>query len=106
MSKTAVVFAQQRWEYTFFARKSEPALVNELNVLGLEGWEMVHLEYHKDPKGVMTWTAFLRRPYAGAGPSPSRPAQTASQTAPSDEADAGRHQGFDLSGDVFEIQKE
>ncbi len=106
MSKTPIVHAVQKWEYLFFTRKSEPALYNELLVVGQEGWELVNTHYYKDPKGVMTWIAFCKRPCLGATPAagPAKAAGVASETVrptPSEQP-----KGFDLEGDVFEIKKE
>ncbi|HOP78609.1 MAG: hypothetical protein WBH86_12405 [Thermogutta sp.] len=68
MTKTAVIQAQQRWEYVFIQRRSELALQDELNVMGQQGWELVHVEYYKDAKGIMGWIAFLKRPSAASKP--------------------------------------
>lgn len=106
MSKTAVVIAQQRWEYMYLARKSESALITELNVLGQEDWDMISLHYHKDPKGVMTWTGFLKRPCAAAGVAAPVHGQGAPQAARRDDPGDTEPKGFDLSGDVFDVKKE
>ncbi len=105
MSKTPVVHAQQRWEYLYFTRKSEPALFNELCTVGQEGWELVNSHYYKDPKGVMTWMAILKRPGAGTGPV-SQARTSAAESQPRTETPASQPQGFDLSGDVFDVKKE
>ncbi|MHB1035647.1 MAG: hypothetical protein ACYC35_11900 [Pirellulales bacterium] len=68
MTKTAVVQAQQRWEYQQVTRKTETALILELNQVGDAGWELVSVSYHKDLKSALgsdfSWTAFLKRPHA------------------------------------------
>ena len=63
--KTVVVQAQQRWDYCFETRKTENALLIALNKLGQEGWDLVEVLYYKDLKGIMTWTAFMKRPSLG-----------------------------------------
>ncbi|MCR4411434.1 MAG: hypothetical protein NUV77_03295 [Thermoguttaceae bacterium] len=106
MSKTPVVHAQQRWDYLYFTRKSEPSLYNELCTLGQEGWELVNTHYYKDAKGVMTWLAILKRPSVGASPSSQARVQPSAETEPHPEAAAHEPQGFDLSGDIFDVKKE
>ena len=63
--RTVVMHAQQRWEYTLIERRTEAVLVDELNILGQKGWEAITIMYYKDVKGVMAWTAFLKRPSGG-----------------------------------------
>jgi hypothetical protein len=103
--KTAIVHSQQKWEHVAILRKTEGVLVEEMNLLGEEGWQLVSTEYFKDPKGVMTWIGFLKRPKTG------QPAKTPSAEAGA-SADAAKPRaasadpaGFDLSGEVFEIKK-
>ena len=107
MSKTAIVQAQQRWEYLCLARKSETYLVGELNLLGQEGWELVTTQLAKDTKGAVAWIAFLKRPSGGTAPadhnSAVSPARAEEKHEPKKEKDAS---GFDLSGEVFEFKKE
>jgi len=106
--KTPVVQAQQRWEYASLVRKTEPTLVNDLNLLGQEGWELVAAVYGRDAKGELCWTALLKRPSSGA-PKAAPLETTAAATAPSG-ATAAREAinppGFDLDGDTFDIKKE
>ena len=75
MTKTATVHAQQRWEYLEITRKTETYLVNELNELGVVGWELVSASFHKDTRpgaaGAQVWTAFLKRPQVGHAPAAS-----------------------------------
>lgn len=105
--KTAIVHAQQKWEHTAVTRKTESVLVDEINVLGEQGWELVSTEYFKDPKGVMTWIAYLKRPKV---PGASKPHADASASASGSHeakpaAGATEPAGFDLSGEVFDIKK-
>jgi hypothetical protein len=60
-----------RWEYRTMSRKTEEYLVDDLNEAGQEGWELVTIEYRRDPGGMgdsMCWTAFIKRPYTGDRP--------------------------------------
>jgi hypothetical protein len=105
--KTAIVHAQQKWEHLAVSRKAEATLVEEMNVLGEEGWQLVSVYYFKDPKGVMTWIAFLKRPKTGQAVKPSAAAATetsATDEAAKSQAASGNPAGFDLSGDVFDIK--
>jgi len=58
-----------QWEYMEITRKTESYLVNELNELGQEGWEMISVIFHKSSKSGLgsseVWTGFLKRPYTG-----------------------------------------
>jgi hypothetical protein len=68
MSTATAAHVQQKWEYLELTRKTETYLVNELNQLGEEGWELVSVTYRKDPKAASeawSWTVFLKRPYTG-----------------------------------------
>ena len=66
MPENEVVYAQQRWEYLSFFKRTETALENELNTLGQSGWELVSFHCGKDRKGEMAWTAFGKAPGVGA----------------------------------------
>jgi len=105
--KTAIVHAQQKWEHMAVTRKTESVLVEEINQLGEEGWELVSTEYFKDPKGVMTWIAYLKRPKVAAATKPhagaSAPAASAEEARPA--PGSPEPAGFDLSGEVFDIKK-
>ncbi|NMC21678.1 MAG: hypothetical protein GYA33_14805 [Thermogutta sp.] len=101
MTKTAVVTAQQRWEYLYTVRRSELALQDELNELGQQGWELVSFEYYKDAKGVMGWIAFLKRPSAGGKPSPAGATETAGH-----EGGPGAGEHPVTEGDVFDVKQE
>jgi hypothetical protein len=72
MSENPAADAERtKWEYRTLFRKTEEYLVDDLNELGEEGWDVVAIEYHKDPGGMgdsMIWTAFLKRPYTGERP--------------------------------------
>jgi len=105
--KTAIVHAQQKWEHVVITRKAEAMLVEEMNLLGDEGWQLVSTEYIKDPKGVMTWIAFLKRPKtAQAVKAPGAESAAVAETAAKPPLASGEPAGFDLSGDVFEIKKQ
>ncbi len=107
--KTAIVHAQQKWEHLAIERKAQLMLVEEMNALGEDGWQVVSVVYFKDPKGTMTWIAFLKRPKTGPAikaPSAEAGAAAVEAAAERPEAASGDPGGFDLSGDVFEIKKD
>ncbi len=107
--KTAIIHAQQKWEHVAIERKAQAMLVEEANALGEEGWQLVSVFYFKDPKGTMTWIAFLKRPKTGQvvkTPSAEADAAAVEATAERPVAASGDPAGFDLSGDVFEIKKD
>ncbi|MBN2021287.1 MAG: hypothetical protein JW809_00700 [Pirellulales bacterium] len=77
MTKVATVHSQQMWEYLALNRKTEEFLINELNELGKQGWELVGASFNKDLKGVaasFSWTAILKRPLVAVAPAASAPA--------------------------------
>jgi hypothetical protein len=88
MSKTVTIQAQQRWDYCIESRKTESALMNSLANLGQQGWEMVNVLYYKDLKGVMTWTAFLKRPSAPQPTAPNAQPAMTSASMPSGQTEA------------------
>jgi hypothetical protein len=113
--KTPVVQAQQRWEYMTLVRKTEPTLVNDINPLGQQGWELVTAMHTQDKKGEPCWVAFLKRPSAAPvkaaamdSPAAAASGPAARPTVPA--AGGTRHAinppGFDLDGDTFDIKKE
>lgn len=102
MTKTAVIQAQQRWEYIFLTRRSELALQDELNAVGQQGWELVAVEYYKDAKGIMGWIAFLKRPCAGPKPAGTSPEGHMEHAAGHDTP----RQASTSPDDVFEIKSE
>jgi hypothetical protein len=110
--KTAVVYSQQRWEYSSLIRKTEPTLIIDLNSLGQEGWELVTATHDRDNKGELCWTALLKRPSSGAPKAASTNAHaaagagTSAAPGPSGTRQGHNPPGFDLSGDTFEIKKE
>ena len=111
MAKTAVVHAQQRWEYLALTRRTDSYLADELNRLGQDGWELVTIIYAKDAKGELFWNAFLKRPAtqpAGATPTTKQATEPQPQAAPETPEAEGADTGevFDLSGDEFEIKEE
>ncbi len=96
--------AVQKWEYLALTRKSENYLLNDLNLCGQEGWEVVSTTYYKDMKGAMVWTAFLKRPAVGLPPTKlAVGAGSVGASKPAAE-EGGALKGFDLSGDEFEIK--
>jgi hypothetical protein len=108
MSKTVTIRAQQKWEYTLETRKTEPTLLGVLNELGQQGWELVEVLHYKDIKGGLSWTAFLKRPSAGTGhpPGAQELAVTANSTTVLPAIEVPQPQGFDLSGDEFQLKTE
>jgi hypothetical protein len=62
--KTVIVQSQQRWENMVVTRRTEVTLLEELNEFGQKGWEVVSVLHYKDPKGIATWSGFLKRPCA------------------------------------------
>jgi hypothetical protein len=104
MTKVVTIEAQQKWECIFETRKTETSLLRSVNELGQQGWELVQVLYYKDLKGVMTWTAFLKRPWIG-GHSTTEGGSAimgrAGERPPSNEP-----QGFDLSGEEFQVKEE
>jgi hypothetical protein len=106
MARTPVVLALQKWEYLSVIRKSESALYNELVVVGEEGWELVSAHDYKDPKGVATWIAFLKRPGGDAPPGAASKGGVAGSKKMEGKPPVESPKGFDLDGDVFDIKKE
>jgi hypothetical protein len=110
--KTVVVRSQQKWEHMAINRRSEAAMLEETNLAGQEGWELVSVLYYKDAKGEMAWTAFMKRPGGGAAAAEpgaptaaaaARPAPAA-PLAPAVKVQPGNPPGFDTAGDTFEIR--
>ncbi|NLF09742.1 MAG: DUF4177 domain-containing protein [Pirellulaceae bacterium] len=108
MTKVVTIKAQQKWEFCFESRKTEPTLVKTLNDLGQQGWELVTIIHHKDPKGIMTWTAFMKRPSIPQQQPAAEPQPNLTVAKPLDENEpaAGKGRGFDLSGDEFKLKEE
>jgi hypothetical protein len=106
MTKTVTVQAQQRWEYCLETRKTESALLLRLNAMGEQGWEALDVLYYKDIKGIMSWTAFLKRPSAAHVAATGQAATAGnSATAIPSPAKAPTPQGFDLNGDDFPLKE-
>jgi len=95
-----------KWEYLALTRKSENYLVNDLNYCGQQGWEVITAMYYKDIKGVMVWTAFLKRLAVGLPPTDIKGAAGAASAggAKATAEESGALKGFDLSGDDFQIK--
>jgi len=109
MTKVVTIQAQQKWDYCFEFRRTEASLLIMLNDLGQQGWELVEVLNYKDAKAITTWGAFLKRPNAGqAAPNGQSTVALAAKPTPNAPAEnkSGPLQGFDLSGDEFEIHKE
>jgi hypothetical protein len=100
--------AVQQWEYHLLTRKTESYLLTEINPLGKEGWELVSVLYYKDLKGVMCWTAFLKRPAcAHAAPLAAKAATlTAAQPSQAAGSEPAGAEGFDLGSGDFEFKDE
>lgn len=111
MTKTAVVLAQQRWEYLTITRRTDTYLCDDLTELGQSGWELVTVIFDKDPKGILFWNAFLKRPATQQTPvaaAKTPAAETAPQPAekPAEAESGAAGSGFDLEGDEFKIAEE
>jgi hypothetical protein len=106
--KTVTIRAQQKWDYCVESRKTETYLLMALNELGRQGWELVGVHHHKDPKGEMSWTAFLKRPNAGPASPPGQETALSATSLPSVQAaeKSAALNGFDLSGDEFALKGE
>jgi hypothetical protein len=108
MTKVVTVQSQQRWDYYFESRRTETSLVVILNELGQQGWELVNAITYKDAKGIVSWGAFLKRPSVGQAIAPGQPAAAAAPATPSSPAEDKPKplDGFDLSGDEFQLKTE
>lgn len=106
MTKVATVQAQQKWDYCSASRRTENTLVAAVNELGQSGWELVSVIQHKDGKGELLWTGFLKRPGLGQTPAPGSQTAAIAKPAPVGQAKeaATPLQGFDLSGDEFAVK--
>lgn len=113
MTKQAIVNSRQKWEYFGLTRKTESYLCKDLNAAGQDGWELVTIDYCKDLKGEMSWTAFLKRPVLPDAPPPPAFGQigmefndTAAPAGEQSQEPSGESLGFDLSGESFDIAEE
>jgi hypothetical protein len=110
MAKTVIIQAQQKWDYRTETRRTDASLIAAMNELGQFGWEAVDVIHHKDPKGEMAWTVFLKRPSAAPSPVPAPQQSATSVVVPANEsptpAPHGEPQGFDLSDEEFQIKAE
>ena len=106
MTKTVTVHAQQKWEYASLIRKTDTALLAELNEMGQDGWELISVLNYKDVKGVMSWIGFLKRPHTGQPPKPTSEASPTDQTPAQGDERPTDSRGFDMSGEEFEVKGE
>lgn len=103
-TRTVTIQAQQKWEYNCLTRKTEATLINELNQMGQEGWEVITVLYYKDIKSIMAWTAFVKRPSSGDAPKPAQAAMGGGLSAPA-KKDVPSPEGFDLGEDDFKMEE-
>jgi hypothetical protein len=85
MSSDSAADAITRFEYRLISRKTEEYLVDDLNQVGIDGWELVSITHHRDTKTTvetMLWTAVLKRAYQGE----PRVARSISEIAREDKA--------------------
>ena len=114
MEKAAIVHAVQRWEHLCMTRRSANYLVDDMNKEGQNGWELVSVLHYKDPKGIMAWTAFLKRPAVHPALAAStdqkesspEPARQPEKTEPKKTEPPDQPSGFDLNGDEFTLHEE
>ena len=107
MAKTVIIQAQQKWDYRSETRRTDASLIVTLTELGQNGWEAVNVLYHKDPKGEMAWTVFLKRPSAGATPAPGLASGNSAAVLHAGDMPPAPHsepQGFDLSSGEFQLR--
>ncbi len=86
-----------QWQYTFVNKQTENYLLNELNNMGLGGWEVISINYAKDLKGIWVWTAWMKRPTVAAAAGDA--AAKAAGVGAKEEKEA--LQGFDLAEGDF-----
>jgi hypothetical protein len=108
MTKIVTVQSQQRWDYCFEVRRTETSLVTVLNELGQHGWELVAATPYKDAKGIASWGAFLKRPSVSQAAAQGQPTAAVASAASVNHAErkAEPLQGFDLSGEEFQLKTE
>jgi hypothetical protein len=110
MSKTVTIQGQQKWEYCSLTKFSESSLINELNMLGQQGWELISMLHYKDLKGTICFTGIMKRPSTGPAPAPAGPALQAATagtpTAKATEKPSPATDGFDLGADDFNLAPE
>jgi len=102
MSTTESDPTRKQWEYMQIARKTEEYLVNDLNKLGQDGWEMIAVSRQKQTKSGIgaseAWVAFLKRPYTGEVKARAAMEKAKDIAAPPDD------QSTDADVDVFDFQ--
>jgi hypothetical protein len=90
-------------------RHSEVTLGDACRDAGQEGWELVTVVQHRDTKGLLVWTAFLKRPSSGA-PTKAADEGTVRGSQTAGPGPTGKPTinppGFDLSGDSFDVKSE
>ena len=81
-------------------------LVGAINDLGQQSWELVQAICYKDPKAIVTWGAFLKRPSISQTVQPAQQAAATPHQAAAAPANdkASPHEGFDLSGNEFQLK--
>ncbi len=110
MTKTAVILAQQRWEYKELTRKTEEFLVIDLNEHGKVGWDLVSVSYSKAAKSglgeAFVWTAFLKRPLAQhPGDPPPDTTASVAETTPSAAKPKPEPAAEETDPDIFDLQE-
>ncbi len=95
---------KKKWEYMEITRKTEGYLINDLNDLGKEGWELVTVLYHKLASSGMgsadAWVAILKRPFSGQAMKKMAGLEKARDVAASGE---GAEAGDGEDPDIFEL---
>ena len=107
MAKTVTIQAQQKWDCRCESRRTEASLLVAMNEQGQHGWEPVNVVHHKDPKGEMMWSAFLKRPSVSQSAAPAPPSTgTSAVVLPSPPVGEKpvEPQGFDLSENEFQLK--
>jgi len=84
-------FECKPWRYRLITRKTEEYLLDDMNAAGAQGWEVVNVLQHRDPRSAsdtnVVWSAFLKRPGLAGGAEPA-----AADHAAATGADAHRSQ--------------
>ena len=85
-----------QWEYLELTRKTESFLLNDLNQMGAEGWELVAVLHHRELKlgESLVWTAIMKRP-KGLRPA-AAPSAEAAAAAPAESEELEMIDIFDV----------